>query len=532
MRTSLRCFSSVSRTICAGLFLTLTLSACKMTSDLPRNKELPLFDPHRADFTCQLEAGKVPPIDAEADAWFLDARALETDPEVLDEERDWKKIVRLTRQAAERGHWKSMLNLASLYLEGRDPERGTEDAVLLVEQGMRLGVPAAYDRMGTYHMNGVVKGDASQAYAFWQKAAEMGNPHAMTFLAEKLMATWDNPNEGFWANIPVGTKMLECAFGQGDAQAALALQFRYSRLPTSEGKSRALRVLHEAVKLGCAKCAHYLQLEFDDPDTTDMIVPHRDKVRSERYEMLGDALDFNPNRRFPNLDKMVPLPPARLPPWDGKRETLLKAVMAVTPPNAVPKSSAASRRQGREFLDAAYDLRPTADTTNEPNAPFAAYWRPTAPQEAGPVREYLGTIAPALYRPGEAFITPRYPDGAGRGAIPRIVWERLITVHHNHGAIAPRAPAGLMREVAALAPHPSATAAQACPVTGSWQPWLPVEHPLRHAVNQPWRQAWVTAGGRFPDPAKDWLLPLDAGELTWHLLDPAKSGHAQEKGQQ
>ncbi|MDB5790325.1 MAG: hypothetical protein JWQ80_349, partial [Massilia sp.] len=138
MRTPPKRFSSLPRVICTGLFLSLTLLACKMNSDLPRNGELPLFNPHRADFICQIEAGKVPPIDAEADAWFLEARALETDPELFEEERDWKKIVRLTRQAAERRHWKAMLNLASLYLEGRDAERGVEDAVLLVEQGMRL----------------------------------------------------------------------------------------------------------------------------------------------------------------------------------------------------------------------------------------------------------------------------------------------------------------------------------------------------------------------------------------------------------
>ena len=46
-----------------------------------------------------------------------------------------------------------------------------------------------------------------------------------------------------------------------------------------------------------------------------------------------------------------------------------------------------------------------------------------------------------------------------------------------------------------------------------------MKHPLRHAVNQPWRQAWLTEGERFPDPQRDWLLPLDPDELTWHLLD-------------
>jgi hypothetical protein len=39
-----------------------------------------------------------------------------------------------------------MLNLASLYVEGRDPSHGMK-AVQLVEKAMRLGIPA-YDRMG------------------------------------------------------------------------------------------------------------------------------------------------------------------------------------------------------------------------------------------------------------------------------------------------------------------------------------------------------------------------------------------------
>ncbi|HBF49452.1 MAG TPA: sel1 repeat family protein, partial [Massilia sp.] len=51
----------------------------------------------------------MPPIDAQADAWFREAQALD-DPDVWEEDRDYKKIVRLTRQAAERRHWKAMLN--------------------------------------------------------------------------------------------------------------------------------------------------------------------------------------------------------------------------------------------------------------------------------------------------------------------------------------------------------------------------------------------------------------------------------------
>lgn len=529
MKTLSRGLSVLSRAMCVALLLTLTLSGSVMNTDLPRNEKLPYFDPHRADFTCQVEAGEVPPIDAEADDWLLAARTLEIDMELSDEERDWKKIVQLTRQAAERRHWKAMLNLASLYLEGRDPAHGSEDAILLVEQGMRLGIPAAYDRMGTYYLNGVVPGELWQAGAFLQRAAEMGNPQAMAFLGEKLRATWDNPAEQFWANIPIAIKMLECALGQGDAQAALFLHYRYADPNTPEAKRRAMRVLHEGVKFGCAKCAHALQVDFNNPDPADTVVPHMDKVRGERYQMLGNALDYNPNRRFPNLDKMLPLPPAQLPHWDGKRETLLNAVMAVTPARAAPKPTAASRRSGREALGAAYDLRPTGEMTSASVAPFAAYWRPTAPHESLYVREHLAAIAPALYQSGEAFIQPRYPANMGDGTVKNVAWARMLTVHHNHGAVEPRAAAGLMREVAISTPLRVASSAQACPATGTWQPWLPPGHPWHHLVNQPWRQAWVTAGQRFPDPRTDWLLQLDASDLTWHLLDARQPNRKEKK---
>ncbi|MBW8898958.1 MAG: sel1 repeat family protein, partial [Massilia sp.] len=489
--------------------------------DLPRYERLPLFNPHRPDFICQVEATKVPPIDAEADKWFNEALALE-DPEIYEDDRDYKKIVQLTRKAAERHHWKAMLNLASLYLEGRDPQHGREDAIRIVEEAMKLGIPAAYDRMGTYHMDGIVQGgDATTAYAFWQKAADIGNPQAMAFLGEKLKATWDNPRESFWANMPVARKMLECGFAQGDGKAAYYLHFLYTREGSSkEDKARALAILHEGVKLGSTECAGDLASEFRGPDVQmDTYVPFIDKARAERYLVLSLALDFNPLRRFPNLDKVLPLPPAPLPRWDGKRETLLKAAMAVTPPKAAPKPGAASQRTGREYLDAAYDFRESDDRTGDSHAPFAGYWRPTAPHESELVRSYLAGILPALYRPGETFDQQRYPTGAGRGAIPGVVWQRLLTARHNDGAVEPVAVAGLSRQVARPEPHRVCGADQACPVTGTWQPWLAPAHPLRHAVNQPWRQTWLTEGQRFPDLRRDWLLPLEPDELTWHLLD-------------
>lgn len=495
-----------------------------MEKQFPRNQELRLFNPHQTDFICQIEATNVPPIDAEAHAWFLEASADEIDPESLDVERDYKKIVRLTRQASERRHWKAILNLASLYLEGRDPPHNKEDAIRLVEHAIQLGIPAAYDRMGTYIMNGIVPGDASRAYAFWQKAAEFGNPNAMTFLGEKLSATWDNPKESFWANKRVALKMLECALSQGDGDAAYYLRFEYAPLgsATVEQRARALKVLQEGAMLGSSSCASSLAIDFDGSfDSSKMLSPFLDKARSERYFVLSKALDFNPSRRFPNLDKILPLPPAALPRWDGKRDTLLKAAMAVTPRPRLPATQIVIGT-GRAALDSAFTLQATGETTNARHAPFASYWRPTAPHESIEVRASLASLAPGLYATGEAFDLLPYPSTASTyGTIRNVIWERMLTVPSDRTAVAPQTATALSREIVPPEPRLSCDAAEPCPVTGTWQPWLPVDHPLRHAVNQSWRQAWMTSGQSFPDPKSDWLLSLDNHELSWHLLDDA-----------
>ncbi|WP_308925464.1 tetratricopeptide repeat protein [Janthinobacterium sp. J1-1] len=508
-----------------AVLLFISLIACKMPNDkvLPRNQSLPLFNPHVSDFVCEIEASKVPPIDAQAEDWFLAARALE-DPEIFVEDRDYKKIVDLTRQAAERLHWKAMLNLASLYVEGRDPSYGNEEAVQLVEKAMLLGIPAAYDRMGTYYANSTgVKGDITRAYAFWQKAAQMGNPQAMGFLGEKLTAGEDHPGIDMWGNIPVATKMLECAVAQGYGPAAYDLYYLYAAPRTADGtiigdhrtpetKDRALKILHEGVRLGCAQCARDLSIEFSNPfNLSDMLVPFIDKARGERYAVLNRALGFNPNRRFPNLDKILPLPPADLPPWDGQRKSLLDAAMGVSPPPAIPQPSAASLSTEPYFLAADYALRPTGLHSDAPSAPFSTYWQPAPGQ--------CLTEPARLFRKGEEFRHFSVIDADGKSRYGGVTWEQYLTIRHNHGAVEPRAVHGLLCQVARPEPWLSCNCGQACPASGVWQPWVSAGHPLQAIVNQYWRQVWLTQGAPFPRPRRDWLLDLPDDDVTWHLMD-------------
>ena len=507
------------------------LSACKMDNsgqkDAPsRYLVLPLFNPHMSAFECTIEANRVPPIDAQADVWFHEALSLDS-ADIYVDYRDYKKIVQLTRQAAERHHWKAMLNLASLYLEGHDSAHGEEDAVKLVEEAMRLGIPAAYDRMGTYYSNGTgVRADATRAYAFWQRAAEMGNPDAMAFLGEKMDAVWDDPDGSFWANKMIGIKMLECAFSQGSGKAAYQLALSYERPvgrdQSPEDRAHALLVLHEGVKLGSEDCASRLEIEFSVPlDPSGMLAPYIDKARAKRYLVLSDALSFDPSDRFPNLDKVVPLPPAKLPPWNGDRDTLLNAARGVTPPPATPKPSASSLRTGRHFLDAAFALRDTGQESSATAAPVEGYWQPIGYDVEPDVRQQLAAIPPGLYRRGEAFQLELSLHRDVRSG--PITWRRWETIRHNHGAVEPLAPAGQVRIVPRPEPLTACACDAICPVSGTWQPWVQPDHPFHSIINRPWRQVWLEEGQGFPVPERDWLLAVPTAEISWHLMGSAKA---------
>ncbi|MDP9585057.1 UNVERIFIED_ORG: hypothetical protein J2791_004372 [Burkholderia contaminans] len=327
----------------ACVFLLVGCAACSRNDALPRNMSLTAFNPHRAAFECKHEADVVPSIDQDADRWNRQAMAL-TSSLLWPNQRDYKGAVDLWMKAAERKHWKAMLNLANAYAQGDGVDRDSERAVQIVEQAMKLGVPAAYDLMGTYYMNGTgVKQDASRAYGFWQLAADMGNPNAMAYLGGKMDAVYDDPKAGFWGNRKIALQMLECGFAQGNGPAAYALGTTIvgDRAELGENNERALKILHAGVKFGSAQSAGWLSASFGKGDA---LVGHvKDEARAERYIILADRLERDPDLRLPSLDKVVPLPPARLPKWNGDKKTLIDAAQPLTSVSPAPSTSVGHR---------------------------------------------------------------------------------------------------------------------------------------------------------------------------------------------
>lgn len=528
----------------AASFALFSLTACPMNS-LPRNMNLKAFDPHRAAFTCKYEADANPPIKPEAEMLFQRGMVV-TSYELWPAKRDHAKAAELWKQAAVMGHWRATMNLAGLYEQGLGVDQDTEQAVLLVEGLMKIGVPAAFDKMGTYHQRGIgLKGDASRAYAFWQLAADMGSSAAQAYLGYKLQGTYDNPGQGFWGNREVALKMLECGFGQGNGDAAytLALTITGDDPSLGEDNARALQIYHEGVKLGCKNCANALSVRFDraTPLTGNII----DTARSERYSELGDALELNPDLRFPNLEKVLPLPPASLPFWDGKRATLIDAAKAVIVKQPTPATPGAGRT-GRAHIPQGYVLSgnlappPSENAFDNQGRPwslkskqhayFTGYWLPQIDVVRGGWQiDWNAAQVPQNFKRGELLpsLAEQIPPGYGA-----VSWHyKGLPVQQSSSRNAYIAQ-GIARYVPAPEVPRSCSGTVLCPQTGIWSARLKKEHEHRAVFHEQWRQAYLGQGQPFPVPTTLHAaggLMVAARDIRWHWCGEANvadaSGH-------
>jgi len=502
------------------VFAISNLTACNMIN-LPRNMNLKAFSPHQAEFTCKYEADANPPITAQAEVLFQQGMAV-TSNDLWPDKRDYVKAAELWKMAADLGHWKAAMNLAGLYEQGLGVTRDTEQAVVIVEGLMKKGVPAAFDKMGIYHQRGIgVKGDSSRAYAFWQLAADMGSSAAQAYLGEKLDAAYDNPSQGFWGNREVGLKMLECGFAQGNGSAAYFLAM--SRKNGDQDYVRALKIYHDGVKFGSRDCARDLSVSFDEiePLTGNTI----DTARADRYRELRAALELNPDLRFPNLDKVLPLPPAELPTWDGRRETLIDAAKGLVPIPTV-RPTPGSQRTGRAHIPQGHVLRASSQPPLAVEAstlvPYSGYWLPKlhaiyrAHEQA-----WAQSQVPQRYIKGEAFEpVDRSSMGQYARVAPRTVWQYLGEAIPAAAAVHPRVAQGVARSTQVPEPHVRCRGSMPCPRTGVWSGRVPRDHPMAQLYNRWDRMTYIEKGHPFPNP-RDQYIDIASHDVRWTWLDNA-----------
>ncbi|WP_284337331.1 DUF6396 domain-containing protein, partial [Comamonas sp. NoAH] len=115
----------------------------------------------------------------------------------------------------------------------------------------------------------------------------------------------------------IGKSMLECAVAQNSALGAKNLA-SYHRA-VSKDLGLMLQALQKSTELGNSMAAFDLYLIFESGDTG--ISEHApisiDLERAKRYDRISRALDRVPGTHIPEINSIVPLPPAPLPEWDG-----------------------------------------------------------------------------------------------------------------------------------------------------------------------------------------------------------------------
>jgi hypothetical protein len=263
-----------------------------------------------------------------------------------------------------------------------------------------------------------------------------------------------------------------------------------------------------------------------------MVAHIKDPIRARRYKTLADALYHNPDLRFPNLDKVIPLPPAPLPAWDGKSESLVEAaktVLAVPAPKPTPGAS----RTGRAHIPDGYVVAgngqpPAEENPYNPYGPrpreardvahFTGYWLPQITVLRSPWQiEWNEAQVPWYFKRGEKLPTlaEHIPPGHGW-----VMWHYQGLAERAAKPLShPFVRAGVVREVAVTGAPLTCGSGKRCPQTGIWDAVAEADHPQRKTiVSQWWRQGFFEEGALMPD-ARAWGMEAE-GQIQWKLVEP------------
>ena len=308
-------------------------------------------------FACVHEADHLPSLDPEADKLFKYGRYLQG----VDGAKDFDEITRLYRIAAANGHYKANGNLQNLLSEGFAQSPNAEkETVDLAEQLIRQGVPGGYYDMGHFLEAGYgVKQNTEEALRYFRKAADLGNPDAQYYVGDLLAPADKAP--------AIARQMRQCAADQGHGMAATKVGVN---LQSAALYFDAVKAFQEGTAAGNPNSASFLENGFDGPTADNRLyylaLP-KDPERTRRYSVIGDFFTRNDGRnpKVPDIDKIVPLPPAKLPPWDGTFQWEKERAAAVPP--AKPSDELIDQLAKAKNLDPATGL-PLTGTASKTSA--------------------------------------------------------------------------------------------------------------------------------------------------------------------
>ena len=232
----------------------------------------------------------------------------------------WNGLARYYRIAAMNGDYKANIRLQYLLKSGRisSDMPQTEVHNLNEELAKQLPATAYYNLYGYLDVGYGVRTEKDGKYAYLRKAADLGSREAQYVVGDILT---DIKDEGtLQQRLKIYEQLLSCSSEQGFGEASEMLGLGYE---SDKEYSKALEAFHQGVKNGSELSASVLSEVFhnkrenkylDDLNLTE------DSERARRYKIIGDYLydkDYL-QPKVPDLDEIVPLPPAKLPEWDGK----------------------------------------------------------------------------------------------------------------------------------------------------------------------------------------------------------------------
>jgi hypothetical protein len=311
------------------LFSCLLLVACDSPSAFNSTKKDPQLSPlteikAKLAFTCAHE--QIPEALVETDVLFQYARWLQKNNQLKRDERVDVEIGRLYRIAAENGHYKANINLQNGAMRGQFTLRG-EEHLRMSQELIDVGVATGYYFVGIFLKNGSagLKQDAQMALRYYRKAADEGSAQAQYYVGDKLAPSDIAPD--------IARQMRRCAAEQGHGEAALELGVNLKR----KGLYReALEVFQLGVAAGDETSAGFIEEGFRGPEPTNQLHylgQKEDPERAERYEKIWKVLSgySYANPKVPEINEIAPLPPAKLPAWDGKLQWLEERLANVPP---------------------------------------------------------------------------------------------------------------------------------------------------------------------------------------------------------
>nr|WP_271412293.1 DUF6396 domain-containing protein [Pseudomonas sp. Q1-7] len=272
-------------------------------------------------FSCQHE--RIPEASADSDLLFKYARWLQKNNQLKQDPGVDAEIERLYRIAAENGHYKATINLLNGAMRGHFKVRGAE-RLRLSEELIEAGVATGYYFVGFFLQRGAagLREDQAMALRYYRKAADEGSAQAQALVGDKLAGTL--------AGADIGRQMRRCAAEQGHGDAATDLGYSLHHRGDLQG---ALEAFQLGVAAGDEASAGFLRRAFRDPKS-DNLGYEADLERAERYNKIWSILaDYSyAHPTVPEINEIVPLPPAKLPPWDGTLQWLQEREANVPPP--------------------------------------------------------------------------------------------------------------------------------------------------------------------------------------------------------